>query len=201
MRTLYITMIFGVLLPSASAEDWDLEKMRQCTCSMNATKEIPSAVARGCITDPQGQRVTLRLSPSEHDGCIASILHEASPGEIYVIMNYNGKLDDATKRSQDVDGTMMTADQSNPEDEMEFSFKLDVAEGKLYTSEPLKKYVIAIKRRRREIMPFSFMTFNIAVRLDGESTCDMKDQTESLLVKGIKRYWLQMALCLLDATE
>lgn len=201
MRTLYITLIFGVLLPSASAEEWDLEKMRQCTCSMNATKEIPSAVARGCITDTRGQRVTMRLSPAENDGCIASIFHEATPGEIYVIMNYNGKLDDGTKRSQDVDGTKTTAHQSNPEDEMEFSFKINVEEGKIYTSVPPKKHGISIKRRRREIMPFSFVTFNIIIRLDGESTCDMKDQTESLLVKGIKRYWLQMAFCLFDVTE
>ncbi|CAI9605445.1 unnamed protein product [Staurois parvus] len=77
MRTLlYIALIFGVLLPSATAKDWDLEKMRQCTCTGNATNEIPTAVARGCITDTRGKE-----SHAETVAFKERWLHRQHPGQ------------------------------------------------------------------------------------------------------------------------
>ncbi|KAM5141840.1 uncharacterized protein ACMZJ9_015592 [Mantella aurantiaca] len=202
MRTLlYIALIFGVLLPSASAQNWDVEKMEQCICASNVTKEIVLAVARGCITDSREKRVTLRLSPSDSDGCVANVMSKSTPGEIDVFMTYDGKLEDSNKPSQEPDaGT--SGHQENPDNEMEFAFQVNVEDGKLSdVTEPMKKSNSGLKIRKREIMPFNIMNFNIVIRTDQEATCDLKDQTKPLIIKGIKRYWIKMTFCLLDVTD
>ncbi|XP_072279792.1 uncharacterized protein [Pyxicephalus adspersus] len=198
---LYIALIFGVLLPSAIGQDWDLDKMRRCPCVSKTTNEITSTVARGCITDAQGRRLTLRLSPADSDGCVANVMDKVSPGEIDVFLTYNGKLEDGAEKPQGMDTNTM-GHHNNPDGEMDFTFQLNVNDGKLSDStEPRKKSNNGIKIRKRDLMPFSFVNFNIIIRTDLEAGCDLRDQTKFLLMKGLKRYWDKMTDCLLDVTE